>query len=89
MLVKFESERTEWEHNADLLKNGNDQVEFQDFSKIYILAEKEVKEKHQKEKSDWEAKIKKLMVIIKRLDVTRIVMHVILGRLRESSRRRD
>ena len=29
-----------------------------------ILAEKEVKEKHQKEKSDWEAKIKKLMVII-------------------------
>ena len=54
-----------------------------------ILAEKEVKEKHQKEKSDWEAKTKKLMVILKRLDVTRIVMHVILGGLRESSRRRD
>ena len=66
MLVKFESERTEWEHNADLLKNGNNQVNFRDFLEtIDILAEKEVKEKHQKEKSDWEAKIKKLMVIIK------------------------
>ena len=64
MLVKFESERTEWEHNADLLKSGNNQVNFRDFYKIDILAEKEVKEKHQKEKSDCEAKIKKLMVII-------------------------
>ena len=73
MLVKFESERTEWEHNADLLKNGNDQVEFQDFSKIYILAEKEVKEKHQKEKSDWEAKIKKLMVIIKSTTISELL----------------
>lgn len=35
MLVKFESERTEWEHNADLLKNGNNQVEFRDiFEKL-------------------------------------------------------
>ena len=35
------------------------------FKKLIFLAQIDEKEKHQKEKADWEAKIKKLMVIKK------------------------